>query len=170
MLEPLTLCQLAMLALILDTEARRYARMGLYKTFKTDDELEKKGVVLNYGDAKIRIARAGGSNDRYQKTLEALTKPYRRAIQTETLDNDTSREILRQVYARAVILDWQTKGADGEFAKGIEGADGTLLEVNVENIVKTFKALPDLFTDVIAQANQVSLFRSGDLEADAGNS
>jgi hypothetical protein len=153
--------------------------MGLKSMFKTDASLEKKGIILDYGKTRIRIARAGGANKRFAKTLERLSKPYRRAIQTETLDTDLGNEVLHQVYAEAVILGWEentgvsdegektwTSGINPEDA-GVESED--LLPVNRENILKVFKNLPDLFTDIQQQSQKVALFRQDVMETDAGN-
>lgn len=143
--------------------------MSMYSQFKTDTEMETKGIALEYGDFRIMIARAGGANKKFSRVLEQRTKPYRRAMKTETMDNDLAVELLYEVYAEAIVLDWLTK-VDGEFKKGIENPDGPkLLPPTVENIVATFRGLPDLFLDVQEQAQKVALFRQDILEADAGN-
>ena len=67
--------------------------MSLYKLFKTDEKLETDGVWLEYGQTeegkpiRIKIARAGGRNVAFAKALEKATRPYRKAIQTGTLDD-----------------------------------------------------------------------------------
>ena len=54
---------------------------------------------------------------------------------------------------------------------GIENPDGgEMLEVSKANVFATFKALPDLFTDVREQAEKGALFRSALREEAAGNS
>lgn len=156
--------------------------MGLKQQFKTDADLEKQGIVIDYGEARIRIARAGGANQKFAKRLEAVTKPYKRAIQTETMDTQKGNELLQQVYAETVVLDWETKTGENDrgeaiFETGIDPedagedpeADGSLLAVNSENILKVFKNLPDLFQDLQEQAQKSALFRQEIMEADAGN-
>lgn len=148
---------------------KAFAPDGMYAQFTTDLVLETEGVEIDYGPFMVTIARAGGSNKRFARVMEVKTKPHRRAIQTETLDQDRAGVILMEVYAEAVILRWETK-VDGVFKIGIEDPNGgTLLPVNVENIVATFTALPDLFLDLQAQATRVSLFRETIMEDDAGN-
>jgi len=148
---------------------------GMYEQFETNDDLETRGVDLDYGDFRVTIARAGGANKKFARVLEARTKPLRRAIATETINNDRANEVLMQVYAETIVLRWDTKvfthaKPDGEFKPGIEPKEGgKLLVVTPENIVATFKALPDLFRDIQEQANRVSLFREMVLEDDAGN-
>lgn len=139
--------------------------MSLYAQYKTDPELEKSGLWLEYGpnskgnEQRIRIARAGGANTQFQKRVEALTKPYRRQIQTEIIGNDMVTKLLRQAYAETVVLGWEN----------IEGPDGEEMQFSVENCVKLFTDLPDLFTDVQEQAQRAALFRAELREADAGN-
>ena len=142
---------------------------GLYKQFKTDKTLENKGVELNYGDFRITIARAGGANKQFSKVLSAKSKPFRRAIQTETMNDDRAMELLMETYAASVILNWETK-VNGKFQVGIEPSEGDkLLPFTVENVILTLTNLPDLFMDVQEQATRVAIFREDILEAEAGN-
>lgn len=162
--------------------------MSMYKQFQTDTNLEKSGVDLDYGDFIVTIARAGGANKKFERVLEAKTKSVKRAIQTETLDNERGKAILRDVYAEAVVLKWSVrvkaddKGkpveplqlvseSDGPsvFVEGIEGPNGDVMEASAANIAATFKALPDLFADIQEQAQKVALFRQAVQEAEAKN-
>ena len=140
----------------------------MYDKFKTDENREVNGILLDYGDFHITIARAGGSNKRYAKVLESKSRPYQRAIQTETINFDIQLRILREVYAEAVVLKWETLVGD-TWKDGIEAPDGKLLPVTAANIASTFEALPDLFEDVRNQASRVALFRSDLLKEQAKN-
>jgi hypothetical protein len=140
----------------------------MYGQFQTDTSLESQGIVIDYGTFRITVARAGGANKRFAKTLEAKTKPFKRAIQTDTMDNERGLEILRETYAEAVVLNWETK-KDGVFVQGIESQDGGILPFNKENVVFTFQNLPDLFTDIQQQAEKSALFRKFLQEQDAKN-
>lgn len=139
--------------------------MSLYSQFKTDKSVEQEGVVLEYGktdDGKIisiRIARAGGANLRYTKLLEVAIKPYRRQLQNETLDNNVAESITQLVYAQSIVLGWEN----------VEDAEGKPMEFTVDNCIKLFKDLPDLWSDIQSQANRAALFRQDILEADAKN-
>ena len=139
--------------------------MSLYSQFQTDKNIEKDGVVLEYGKTKegkviaIRIARAGGANTRYTKMMEAATKPYRRQLQNETLDNDIADSITQKVYAQSVVLGWEN----------VQDQNGNDMTFNLENCVKLFKDLPDLWSDIQNQATRAALFRQDILEADSKN-
>ena len=139
--------------------------MNLYQQFETNRELEKTGIILDYGfnskkqPIQIRIARAGGANERYSKLLEVRTKPYRRQIQNDTLDNAVAEKITKEVYAQTVVLGWN----------GVEDRDGNEMPFTQENCVKLFTDLPDLWADVQLQSTRAALFRAEILEADAKN-
>ena len=139
--------------------------MSLYAQFKTDKNVEKTGIILEYGfnskkqPIQIRIARAGGANEHYSKLLEAKIKPYRRQIQNETLDNAIAEKITKEVYAQSVILGWEN----------VEDEKGNPIEFNVDNCVKLLTDLPDLWSDIQAQSTRAALFRADILEADAKN-
>jgi len=138
---------------------------SLYSQFKSDTEREKRGVILEYGfnsagkPITIRIARAGGANTAFAKRMEAKTKPYRRQIQTETIDQQIAEKMVREVYAETVVLGWEN----------VEGPDGEPLDFNTENVIKVFTDLPDLFKDIQEQSQRSALFRAELLDVDAGN-
>ncbi len=140
----------------------------IYKLFGTDSKKEQEGVVLNYSDLFwIKIARAGGSNERYRKVLAEKTKPYRRAIQTETIAPTVVQRIMREAAAEGLVLAWGSK----KFGEGqMPSKEGPALSFSVENICKFFEDLPDIFLDVQEQAGKVSLFTVGVAEDDAKNS
>lgn len=165
--------------------------MSMYRQFQTNTNLEREGVDLNYGEFIVRVARAGGGNKRFAKVLEEKMKPVRRALQTETLDEARSAALLHEAFAEGVVLGWSVRVvADGKgkpldppqlasmvptepkdtvFIQGIEGPNGEILPYNTENVVATFKALPELFADIREQAGKMALFRQAGQEADAGN-
>lgn len=142
--------------------------MSLYKQFETDPKVEKEGVVLDYGDFRVTVARAGGANKAYQRSLEIKTRPYRRALATETMDNDKSVELMQQVIAETVVRNWETL-VDGKWKKGIEDSKGDILPFNPKNVIATFKAIPDIYLDIKAQAEKVSLFLANIQELEAKN-
>lgn len=149
--------------------------MSLYSQFKTDKSIEKEGIVLNYGknskgkDIEIRIARAGGANVQYAKLLEAKTKPYRRQIQNETLDNEVAEKITQEVYARTVVLGWNGVEFPILDEKGEETGSFEELPFNEKNCIRLFQDLPDLWSDIQQQSQRSALFRAELLEQDAKN-
>ena len=143
--------------------------MSLYDKFETDPQSEKDGVWLDYGDFRVRISRAGGANKDYQKKLDRLTRPHRRAIATDSLDPAVSRTLLRRAYASAVIKDWESKDKDGNLVKGIEQKDGSIAPATNEAIEKVLLDLDAIFMDIKAQAESIELFRAALREEAAEN-
>lgn len=143
--------------------------MTMYKSFKTDQKAEQEGIILDYGDFRVTVSRAGGSNKKYLQLLETRVRPFQRAIQAGTFDNERSQELLKDVYASTVIRDWEVK-VGTEWQQGIENPDGgPPLVFSRENILLTFNNLPDLFADIMEQAGKAVLFRLALREEAAGN-
>lgn len=144
-------------------------RKGGYGAFRSDIGAEQEGVILDYGPFRVTIARAGGSNKAYERILESLTKPYRRAIQLETLDAKVSDKIMKEAMARAVILNWEVlvdadglPDADGQdWKQGLEHPDtGDLLPFNWENVMEVLqhKEIQNLYHDLRVQSGKEALF------------
>jgi len=152
------------------------ATHSIYELYKTDSTLEKQGKPFLFADGNLRVtlARAGGGNQRYEKILTANAKPYRRAIQAELISPDKAQEILMATYAEAIVQKWETlitqDDGMGDFKEGIllEGMEG-LQPVNIANIVKLFKTLPELFREVQEEANKLSNYQTYEREEDVKN-
>jgi hypothetical protein len=141
----------------------------MYDTFETDAEMESKGVIVDYGDFRVRLAHAGQGNTRYVKYAEKMMKPVRRAMEAGSLGNERSLAIMLDIYAKTIILDWQVRDGVDKWKTGIESKDGSILPFNEDNVLSTLKALPNLFLDLQQQATSISNFRRAELEAEAGN-
>ena len=141
---------------------------GLYETFETDRDLENNGVWIDYGDFRVKLAFAGAQNKAFAKYAEAKLKPFRRAMDAGTLSQDISRDLMMDIYAKTVVLGWETKAGD-VFVSGIEDKDGSVIPFTFPNVVKTFKALPAVFTDLQEMAGKISNFRAVKLEDEAKN-
>ncbi len=139
--------------------------MSLYSQFKTDADREIKGILLEYGKNEdgttvgIKVARAGGANKRFEKLMEGQTKPVRRQIQNETIDNEAILAICYRVWAQTVVLGWEN----------VQDEAGKDLPFTVENCIKVFNDLPDLFLDIKEQTMRSALFRVEVLEGAGKN-
>lgn len=133
---------------------------NLFKLFKTDEKVEKDGIILQYGDAEFRVARAGASNTKFQKLLERKLKPYRRQLQMEMAEEKVIRGLMMEVYAETIVLDF----------KNVVDEDGkTPIPYSKENCLKLFQRLPDLFDDIREQSMKAALFRADIREDEAKN-
>ena len=137
------------------------ASKSIYALFGTDSSMEQSGIWLEYGEfGRFLVARAGGSNSRFTKSMERLSRPRRRQIQNETLDESIANELLLKAFAESVILRWE----------GITDSDGKDLPFTRDNVIKLFKDLPDLFIDIREQAAKAANFQAAEVEGDLKNS
>lgn len=155
--------------------------MSLYKDYSTDAAMERDGVLVNYGDVRFLIARAGGSNRKFAEVFKAKAQPFRYAIDKGKLNEDDANRIMAETYAETVILGWESvvrddngdivKGAKGKpkIQKSIEGKDGKQVKFTVENCTQLLLDLPDLFRDIQAMAADQANFRKEEEAEDAGN-
>lgn len=133
--------------------------MSVYKTFQTDDELEKRGILLDFGNGEwVRVARMGGGNKKFIQLFEASMKPYRRAFELGTMDDDKAAEIMHECFAKAIVLDWNITGPDGE-----------KIEFTLENAKRVFKELPEFFNTIRQEAEKRANFNRTALEEESKN-
>jgi hypothetical protein len=142
--------------------------MSLYKDFKTSEKLEVEGVRFENGTYSYTLARSGGANKKFQKLFERLSRPHRRQLDNGTLDNVVAERLMREVFAKTVIIRWETFQNDG-WVEGIELEDGTIVPATPDTLVKVFEDLPDLFTQITEDAKSTAYFRQAGLEEDSGN-
>lgn len=139
--------------------------MSLFSQFETDPELEKTGIILHYGlNSKgqpigIRVARAGGANEQFNKRVEALFKPHRRQVQSNSMDRKLLVSLMKQAYAETVVLGWEN----------VEDKSGNPMTFSKQACLDLFEQLPDLYADVQEQAQMIMLFRQELREEDAKN-
>jgi len=134
---------------LIEISLQEDAFMGVYDTFGTEEKFEQDGIWLEYGDSKFLVARAGGSNEKYKKLFLKKTKPHRVAIQNEILTDEVGERLLVELYADAVILDWQN----------VTDREGTNLLFNRENVIQVLTDLPFLFSKIREECEKVSNFQ-----------
>jgi len=149
--------------------------MSMYSAFKTDQKKETEGVIVDFGNFRVTVRRAGGANKAFQKAMERIVAPYRRIAQLGTMQEGKMRELLAEGYAEAIITNWeyQKEAEDGlgepVWTKGLELADGSIGEVTQENVKTVLVAQPDIFDMVKDVADNLRNYRTEDDEAAKGN-
>jgi hypothetical protein len=149
--------------------------MGLYNSFQTSPKLEKEGVWRDFGHCRVRVARQGGSNQKFNAHMEKVSKQHQRAIAQDLLGNARALAILETAYAETIITEWETNTnpdteAEPVWVAGIENPDGgELLPVTPENIKRTLHALPDLFAELQEVAKGLQFYRQSLIDETAGN-
>lgn len=147
--------------------------MGLYSTFQTSQELEKRGVRFIITNTRITAKRAGASNKGYLAALADYQAKNRRKAELGAIDTEEGMRSLVGIYADHVIVDWETNLNDAagfdensrpiepQWERGIENpAGGPLLPVTRENIVNTLLLLPDLFVWLKESCESIQNFRA----------
>lgn len=154
----------------------------LYKTFETDTDLERAGIVVNFGSVKFSLARAGGRNKAFKDTFTAKAKRHRIELDNETLSDEVADRIMAESYAEAVILGWWTRKEDDngdpildkkgeeQWDDTIVNANGDAVKFNTDDCVKLLLDLPDLFATLQSYASKAANFRKELEEEDLGNS
>ncbi len=133
---------------------------SIYDLFETDAKAETEGFIFDVTpEISFTLARAGGSNIRFQKALELKTRPYRREIDENRFPLDQANKLMIEAFAETVVLGW----------KGITDKKGKKVSFTPENAVKLFTQLPDLFTDVREAAAARANYSAKQVEDDAGN-
>lgn len=133
--------------------------MSLRKKYGTDkskvndgvwsviDEYEKDGETVK---ARVRLSfMSAATNKKFEKTVAALSKPYRRQIANNTIDPTVNRQITIKAFTRTIIKDWENVVLE-------EG--GEALPFNEENVVMVMTELPELYDDLLQVASDRSVF------------
>ncbi len=138
---------------------------GLYKRYKNDENVEKTGVRLELGPNSkglmmaMQVARAGGTNTSHTKAAERHLKPYRRQLQSETMERKLLERKMMEIFVDGCLLGWEN----------IEDENEQPLTFTRDNAIKLFTDLPDLYDEVVKHAGDATLFRQVVEEADAKN-
>ncbi len=157
---------------------------NFYGEIETDVSNEVRGIFLNIGPKlAVLMARAGGSNTKFEKAREFFSKPYIRQMQQGLMSvKESTTKVLKPAYARGVVLNFFAM-IDGNPVSGIPphpswgkidkqdlNADG-LLAVTEENILRLFNTpeLSAVWDTIVEEADRNANFRKEDLEARAGN-
>lgn len=154
----------------------------LYRTFETDTDLEREGILVNFGSVKFSLARAGGRNKAFRDLFNAKAKKHRVELDNETLSDEVADRIMAEAYAEAVVLGWWTRKEDengdpildkkGEeqWDDHIVNREGKKVKYSVDECVKLLLDLPDLFQTLQSYAQKAANFRKEFEEEDEGNS
>ena len=130
----------------------KFSSKGL-QDYVMDTQAEIEGVdVPLSGDISFKIRRAGGANKAFSKVFQRETKPYRRKLKNGTLDDATNDKIMHRVYAEAVVVGWS----------GVQDDKDKDIPFSKEACIAFFQAFPEAFGDIVAVANEYSVFAKED--------
>ncbi len=133
---------------------------------------EIDGVWIEYDGYRVKVARSGGSNKKYLKMLEEKTRPISRAIELRMVSEEKMSALLKEVFAKTVILGWQV-GGGGVWLDGIEDIKGSskTVEFDYENVMEviTDPRFNDVWLDIQSAAGNASNYLETMKENDAKN-
>jgi hypothetical protein len=139
--------------------------MGIYDTFKTDNKAEVEGVWKDFPPnrdgtvPRFLIARMSPSNPGYVKRVEAVAKQYKVEINLDIFTEAQAFEPMLDVFVDTILIGWEH----------VQDQHEKLIEYTKDNAKKVLRDLPDLYLLLRTYANQLTTFRSTELEANAGN-
>lgn len=114
----------------------------------------------------IYLRRVGGSENEYQKAMDRIMAPHRRAQETKALPPEAFADLLRQVFAEGAIANWKNvKLAD---VLNDDKADG-LAAPTPENKLALLKLLPELHNDLLNFATSRSNYLAANEQAEVKN-
>jgi hypothetical protein len=140
--------------------------MSIFTQFETDRDKEKTGIPLTFSpndDGSVptfMIARAGGVNQNYHKTLNRKAAPYRHLLDMDAMPAERSNEILMETYAESVILGWEN----------VQDKDNKVIPYSQENCLSLLKSLPELFAQIQRWATNHAKFAAVVSENEIKNS
>jgi hypothetical protein len=115
-------------------------------------------AVLDLGDyGRFHIAPAEGST-KFAKVTEEVSRPYRALIKHDALDENRANQILAEIFARCVVVNWE----------GVVGEDNQPIPYSQQKCKELLLEIPNLFTIIREFSRDTSNFRN--VQADVGNS
>lgn len=138
-----------------------------YGQFKSDANLEKDGIWVNYGPFRVLVARAGGSNTRYMKAADRKSRELRRQGKMNMI---ALQDMQKELVAETCIVGWEVK-RDGKYVPGIEHPETKeVVAYNVANVKEVFEALPNLALALVGEASEQDNYSLEEAEDEAKNS
>lgn len=127
--------------------------MDIRKIYSTNEEKVTEGVWVPFGDAEIKLKRAGGSNKAFNESYEKAMKPHRFNMVRGKIDDETIRKININLYAKHIITDW----------KGIK-EDGVEVPFSAEKFIEYATEFPEWWTEIVLAATEITNFQDDEDE------
>ncbi len=143
-----------------------------YAGYRTDKNKEKNGVERKYvdGTLSMKVARAGGSNDKYSTAFQKNWKEVNRVAELGELSDEKASEIYYQTYIETIISDVRFLNEAGVFVPGIgENDDGSVVPASPEELLALFRDCPELFLEIRFDAERRDRYLREDIETASKN-
>ena len=139
--------------------------MSIYKQFKTSKLAEIEGIEIKFPkneDGSIPIfliSRMSRTNQRYLKTMEAKTRPYRDEIDNKTISEELVDKLNLEIFCSAILLGW----------KNIKDENGNEISFTFDNSVKLMTELSDLYELLKEKSEKMENFLESKLQSEVKN-
>jgi len=149
--------------------------MSLSKQFKVSDKLEQDGAPIRFdADANGKvpcfwIRRVGGRENAYQKVVDRIMEPHRRAQEVGALPKTLHEQLRIEMFAEGAIAGWENVLWSDVRAPANTQAPDSYAPYSKENAIALLNNLPELYGELLAFAVQRSTFLEVNLEQDAKN-
>jgi hypothetical protein len=129
----------------------------IYQMFGVDETKKIGGIEIPMGQGvTVTVAKMG--NPKFRERWQAITKPYQRQIDNETMDSDELDKLMIQCVAETILVDW----------KGVK-VKGKNFPYSVKNAVTLLTELEEFRDAVIGESRKLANFRAAMLEDSKGN-
>lgn len=158
--------------------------MSLRRKLTTAPRLETEGVTLQLENTRVKLARAGGVNQKYNSAMVEWQKKNKSALALDAIPLEKNKNDLIEFYADTIVLNWETgvkPGPDDFGAQvdengyiwkvGIESPDdpNVVLPFTRENVIAYFKDVNDFFIECKNFAENGQNYRQALLNQIVGN-
>lgn len=128
--------------------------MGTYDTYKVDSDLESKGAWVTMGDGsswQLRRLSSKIGRAAYQRAQGPHAGMVRRMNnENKPIPAEIDQQITRNTLINGIVIGW----------KGVTGEDGSELTFGKDALIKVLTDLPDLATEVMIAATNISNFQA----------
>lgn len=129
----------------------------MFNVNTVNTEAQTDGVWVELLGASWLVAATGTT--KYTKKMEALRKPYQKAIDAKKLDPEVATDLYCKALGSTVLIGW-----DKEVAEEVDGVM-TPIKYSPENAASILKKNPDLMELIIEFGNDLENYRHTEVKA-----
>lgn len=145
--------------------------MGLWDELGSDANIEIDGALMDYGDNRLWLARAGGANEAYDQFIKKRTMAESRKHPNRNIPIDTIEKITMEGVARHVVKKlWCEKHGDGYLHIPELGKKFEKLHHDPQSMIMLFNEFKELWMRVQAFCSDLERYRVEEEDLAVGNS
>lgn len=132
-----------------------------FEIFGTEEVLEVDGVWMDFGSFRALIARSGGKNTLYGKTLTKEVQKLGKAT-FDAVSESEGDEIITKVFANTVIKDHEVKDENDKWKKGIyikKDGEVKVVPFTSKNMQICLQQLPEYFKELQRFSDNFTTFQ-----------